>query len=186
MTNKELSRLRRSELLEILIAQGKEQERLSQQLSQTEEALRGRELAIEESGSLADAAVRLSDVMGAAQRAADLYTENVRRVLDQQQQESDKALSDAKAYAGQLVADAEKRVRSMLDTANDQAARILQNARTEAENITAQALAQAEQTRADAQIESEAILAAARQQAGMPAADAEEPKKRRGLFGRRS
>lgn len=186
MTNKELRKLRRTELLEILIAQGKEQDRLKQQLEATEETLRGRELAIEESGSLADAAIRLNDVMGAAQRAVDLYTENVKRVMDQQQQESDKALSDAQAHAAQLVSDAEKRVRTMMESANDQVARILQNARAEAERITAEANAAAEQTRADARIEYDAIIAGARQEAGLPTAEAEEPKKRRGLFGRRS
>lgn len=185
MTNKELSKLRRSELLEILIAQGKEQERLQQQLQQSEEALRGRQVAIEEAGSIADAAVRLNDVMGAAQRAVDLYTENVKRVMDQQQQESDKALADARAYAAQMVSEAEKRVRSMLTAAEAKAAQIQQNALSEADGILAEANAAAEQIRAGARGEVDALLADARLQAGIPTAE-EEPKKRRGLFGRRS
>lgn len=185
MTNKELSKLRRTELLEILIAQGKEQERLQQELTAAQEAVKARELAIGESGSIAEASLRLNDVVGAAQRAADLYTENVKRVMDQQQQESDRVLADAQSRSAQLLADADKRVRSMLDAANEQVARILQNARTEADRIAAEAASAAEQTLANARIEGETILQNARTEAGLPAAE-EQPKKRRGLFGRRS
>lgn len=87
MTDKELSKLRRTELLEILIAQGKENTALQEQLKQTEKALRNRELTIENTGSVAEVAFRLNDVVGSTQRAVDLYIENVKRVMEQQQPE---------------------------------------------------------------------------------------------------
>lgn len=185
MTDKQLSRLRRSELLEILLEQGREQERLQQELDTARQAVSQRELSIQESGSIADAAFRLNDVMGAAQRAADLYMENVRRNMDRQQQEADKALGDAQTRAAQISAEADKRMHQTLEAAGEQAARILANARAEAERITAEAEAAARQLLTEAGIQRDTILAGAWQEAGLTPPPKEQ-KKRRGLFGRRS
>ena len=185
MTDKQLSRLRRSELLEILLEQGREQERLQQELDAARQTVAQRELSIQESGSIADAAFRLNDVMGAAQRAADLYTENVKRNMDRQQQEADKALNDAQTYAAQISADADKRVHAALAAANEQAGRILANARAEADRITAEAEAAARRTLTDAGIQRDAILSGAWEQAGLTP-PAQDQKKRFGLFGRRN
>ena len=63
MTDKKLRKLRRHELLEILVEQGKQQERIQQELELSRQQLEQRQLNIEESGSIADAAFRLNDVM---------------------------------------------------------------------------------------------------------------------------
>lgn len=79
MTDKELHRLGRRELLELLLEQGKQMEALAQELEETKEKLRARTIAIEEAGSLAEASLRLSGVFQAAEEAASLYLENIRR-----------------------------------------------------------------------------------------------------------
>jgi len=143
MTDKELSKLRRTELLEILIAQGKENTALQEQLKQTEKALRNRELTIENTGSVAEVAFRLNDVVGFTQRAVDLYIENVKRVMEQQQEESTDVLNKARDYATQTVAYAQKRARALIGDAETQAAQILANAQAEADRIVAEANAAA-------------------------------------------
>ena len=55
MTDKELRRLHREDLLQILIAQQKQIEDLTAALEDSEKALQDRRVAIEESGSLAEA-----------------------------------------------------------------------------------------------------------------------------------
>lgn len=82
MTEKELRRLSRADLLELLVAQGKETQALRQQLEEAQAALRQREIELEQAGSIAEAALRLNDVFGAAQQAADQYLENI-RLLEQ-------------------------------------------------------------------------------------------------------
>ncbi|MFG6331734.1 MAG: DNA repair protein [Lachnospiraceae bacterium] len=79
MTEKELRRLKRAELLELLIAQTEETETLKAKLEQAEAKLASRELAVEEAGNLAEAALRLNGVFEAAQKTADQYLENIRR-----------------------------------------------------------------------------------------------------------
>lgn len=59
MTDKELRKLRRIELLELLVEQGEEMERLRGQLQKAQEALQERTIVIQKAGSLAEAALRL-------------------------------------------------------------------------------------------------------------------------------
>ena len=79
MTDKELRRLSRRELLEMLIMQMEENEKLSQELETAQEMLRKREIVIERAGSIAEAALALNGVFEAAQAAADQYMENIKR-----------------------------------------------------------------------------------------------------------
>ena len=62
MTDKELRRLSRSELLEMLIVQTEENSQLKIRLKQAEAQLRDRRIEIDKAGSLAEAAPRLSIV----------------------------------------------------------------------------------------------------------------------------
>lgn len=84
MTDKELHKLRRSELLEIMIEQGKEIERLQKCLSEAEDRLRDRKIVMDNAGSIAEAALRLNQIFEVAQQAADQYVESVRYLHDSQ------------------------------------------------------------------------------------------------------
>lgn len=79
MADRELKRLSRRELLEMLIAQGRENERLQAEITRLEELLSEREIHLSESGNIAEAALRLNGVFEAAQRAAEQYLENISR-----------------------------------------------------------------------------------------------------------
>ena len=89
MTDKELRRLSRSELLEMLIAQTEENSQLKIRLEQAEAQLRDRRIEIDKAGSLAEAALSLNGVFQAAEAAAQQYLENIQRISSQQ---------DAKKY----------------------------------------------------------------------------------------
>ena len=79
MTEKELLKLKKSELLEIMLAQSKEIDSLREQLAEAEEKLASRRIAIKESGSIAEASLKLTQIFEEAQKAADLYLENVKK-----------------------------------------------------------------------------------------------------------
>ena len=78
MTDKELRKLRRGELLEMLLEQTKENERLKKQLADLKAQLENREIILKRSGSIAEAALKLNGVFEAAQKAADQYLENIK------------------------------------------------------------------------------------------------------------
>ncbi len=78
MTDKELKRLSRAELLEMLIEQMKENEDLRSQLEEANKKLDNRKIIIENSGSIAEAALKLNGVFEAAEKAAEQYLENIK------------------------------------------------------------------------------------------------------------
>lgn len=80
MTDRELRKLKRAELLEMMIAQNKEIELLREKLMRAEEKLKEREIRIGKAGSIAEAALQLNHIFEDAQRAADQYLENVYRI----------------------------------------------------------------------------------------------------------
>lgn len=86
MTERELKKLSRLELLELLLAEMKENERLSKELEEAKAALDEQRIIIENSGSLAEAALRLSGIFEAADKAAKLYLSN----LDGKSEETEK------------------------------------------------------------------------------------------------
>lgn len=78
MTEKELRRLSRMDLLEMLLEQSREVERLQKELETVKNQLSDRRIMEQESGSIAEASLKLNKVFEAAQQAADQYLENIR------------------------------------------------------------------------------------------------------------
>ena len=78
MTDKDLRKLSRADLLSLMLAQSKEIDRLKAELADARKQLEDRHLLLEKSGSLADASLAIFHVLEDAQKAADLYLENVR------------------------------------------------------------------------------------------------------------
>ena len=118
MTDKELRRLSRSELLEMLIAQTEENSQLKIRLEQAEAQLRDRRIEIDKAGSLAEAALSLNGVFQAAEAAAQQYLENIERISGQQdaicrdmkeqaKQEAAEIRQEAQAYSEKAHAEAE-------------------------------------------------------------------------------
>ena len=82
MTDKELRKLSRAELLEMLIQQTERNEELEAELKKAKTELRNRAITIENAGSLAEAALQINGVFEAADRAAKQYLRNVQRMAE--------------------------------------------------------------------------------------------------------
>lgn len=85
MTDRELKKLSRADLLELLLAESRENEQLRAQLAEANARLASRQIEIENAGSIAEAALQLNGVFQAAQAAAEQYLENIRRIAEEQQ-----------------------------------------------------------------------------------------------------
>lgn len=86
MTDENLRKLKRAELLELLIEQGEELERTRERLRRAEEALTDRQLKLQTAGTMAEAALKLNDVFAAADRAAQDYLASVQAMKVEQEQ----------------------------------------------------------------------------------------------------
>ena len=91
MTPKELRRLSRRELLEMLIVQTRKVETLERQLAEANQKLNDKMIIIENSGSLADAVMQLNGVFEAAQNAAQQYLDNIRMRSEAAAQSNEKS-----------------------------------------------------------------------------------------------
>ena len=96
MTDKELRKLKRTDLLELLIEQSKEVESLKKRIGELEAELADRRLLIYRSGSIAEAALKLNGVFEAAEAAAQEYLENIRRISEEKTQEAAGASGDGR------------------------------------------------------------------------------------------
>lgn len=88
MNKKDLKRLRRRDLLEMLLDLTKENEQLRKINKQLEAVIEDRTITQLEAGTLAEAALRLNGVFQAAQDACDQYTHNVQTRCQQMEEET--------------------------------------------------------------------------------------------------
>lgn len=82
MDRQEMMHLSRLDLLELLLMQSKEIDRLKAQLEEANRKLADRHFVFERCGSLAEAAAAVNGVFEAAQKAADDYLYNVQKMSD--------------------------------------------------------------------------------------------------------
>ena len=118
MTDNELRKLSRGELLKMLIAQAEENKSLRERLEKAEAQLADRQIKIEQAGSLAEASLALNGVFQAADDAARQYLENI-EMLSRQQDEICRGIQEeAERKATLLLKEAEgykKRVKEEAD-----------------------------------------------------------------------
>lgn len=113
MTDRELQRLRREDLLQILIGQQKQIQDLTEALRKAEAALVSRKIELGNSGSIAEAALKMNSVFEAADRAAEDYKARVKELADKKLAEAEAKSRDAQAKfdeAARLLATARNRV----------------------------------------------------------------------------
>lgn len=130
MKERELKHLSRAELLELLLAQTKENERLSAELEQAQSELADRRLRLQEAGSLAQAAIEINGVMEAAQAAAQQYLENICLMEEETRQQCEQMLADAEKKAARVRQDLLKDART---EASQLTQKLLEDARVKAE-----------------------------------------------------
>ena len=76
----DLSRLKKKDLLEIMLKQGEEIDSLRAQIEELQAKLDEKELKISQAGSIAQASLAITNIFEEAQKAADVYLQNVRRI----------------------------------------------------------------------------------------------------------
>ena len=84
MTEKDLRRLSRSDLLELLLAQRRDNEQLRCILDQTQAQLAERTIRIDKAGSIAEASLQLSGIFNAAQDSCQYYLETIKLLSERQ------------------------------------------------------------------------------------------------------
>lgn len=105
MEKKELKKISRKELLELMLKQAERIKDLETELDKVNRELENKKLKIKESGSIAEASLKLNDMFESAQKSIDEYIlnveENMRKkeeaILKEAQKEKRRIVSEAKA-----------------------------------------------------------------------------------------
>ncbi len=90
MTEKELKKLNRYQLLELLILQTERADKLQARLDETESQLNNLDIQISSLGSIAEASLQLSGVFQSAQDAADMYINAAKKRAEEIEKEAHK------------------------------------------------------------------------------------------------
>lgn len=135
MAEKELRRMSRPELIEIIYALKSNEESLQKKNAHLEEQLNDRTIQISEAGSIAEAALQLNDIFSTAQAAADDYLTSIKAANVSMEEEQKAAAKEAE----RVVAEAQAQAEQIVAEANAEAARIMTMAKEEADNTLSEA-----------------------------------------------
>ena len=141
MTDKELQKLSRSALLEMLLEQSRENDRLRAQVEELARQLSDRQFKIDQAGSIAEASMQINQVFESAQAAAEQYLENIWALSGRQEQICRQLEEESTQKANALLAETERKCRTMEAATTEKCARMTKEAEESADRIWADAQA---------------------------------------------
>lgn len=111
MTDKELRKLSRANLLEMLVEMKKENDELTKKLEAAQNELNSRKIKLSKAGSIAEASLELNGVFEAAEKAAAQYLENLADATKNQQEYRDRMEAETHERCKKMIARTEAKCR---------------------------------------------------------------------------
>ena len=105
MISKELKKLNRRELVDIIYQLKKNEEQMQEQIAALEAELQDRRIHLSVAGSIAEAATDITGIFSVAQSTADLYLREVASMKADAQKECEKMIEEAKKKVESIMAD---------------------------------------------------------------------------------
>lgn len=107
MVSKELRRLSRRELVDIIYQLKKDEQELRDKITAMEESLMDKEIRISVAGSIAEAATDITQIFSVAQRTADLYLREITAMKEDTEKQCAAMVEDAKKQTEKILSDGE-------------------------------------------------------------------------------
>lgn len=111
MTEKDLKKLNRKQLLELLLLQTQKADQLQIQLDEAMQKLNDKTIIHTKAGSIAEAALKLNGVFSAAEEAALQYVDNVRKQQENELLIHRQTAKESERLAAKMLADTESKCR---------------------------------------------------------------------------
>ena len=109
MISKELKRLSRRELVDIIYQLKKNEQDMQEEIESLKTELQDKRIRISTAGSIADAAMSVTNVFSAAQMTADLYLREISCMREDTEKECAKKVEEAEKKVRDILADGEKK-----------------------------------------------------------------------------
>ena len=133
MTEKELKKLSRADLLEMLIDQSKELQKTQRILRKAEAKLGERRIAINEAGSIAEAALRLNGIFEAAQASCEQYMENIQNLSSHQEEIIKQREEESMRKCAAMLDETQKRCSALEAETKEKCSQMLAKAKADSE-----------------------------------------------------
>ena len=104
--SKELKRLSRRELVDIIYQLKKEEQEKQEKIAALEAALAEKRLRIASAGSVAEAAAEITQLLSTVQATADLYLQEIASMKEDTKKECAQLLAEAQQQADKILAEA--------------------------------------------------------------------------------
>ena len=109
MISKELKRLSRRELVDVIYQLKKNEEQMREQIAALEAELQDRRIHLSVAGSIAEAATDITGIFSVAQSTADLYLHEISSMKEETAKECEKMIEEAKKKVETIIADGKAR-----------------------------------------------------------------------------
>ena len=109
MINKELKHLSRRELVDIIYQLKKNEQEMQEEIESLKNELGDKRIRISTAGSIADAAISVTNVFSTAQMAADIYLREISNMKEDTEKECAKKIEDADKKVKETLADGQKK-----------------------------------------------------------------------------
>ena len=127
MTDRQLRKQSRLNLLKMLLEEKKENESLREQLQEAQQKLQQRQLDMDQAGTLADASLKLSGIFEAAELACQQYTENIRNLSGRQEEICRKMEQETRAKCDKMLDHARQMSRAYWDEYTEKCSRYMRS-----------------------------------------------------------
>ena len=108
MVSKELKKLSRRELVDIIYQLKKNEQLLRDEIASLQEALQDKRIHLSTAGSIAEAAISITNIFSSAQTTADLYLQEIACMKQGAEIECVKIIDKAKQQAAEMIAESEE------------------------------------------------------------------------------
>ena len=110
MISKEIKRLSRRELVDILYQLKKNEQEMQAEIELLKNELQDKRIRISNAGSIADAAVAVTNMFSTAQMTADLYLREIACMKEEAEKECAKKLADAESKVKEILSEGDKKL----------------------------------------------------------------------------
>lgn len=108
MISKELKKLNRRELVDVIYQLKKNEEQLQEQIAALEAELQDRRIHLSAAGSISEAATEITGIFSVAQSTADLYLREIAAMKEDTEKKCEKMIEDAKKRVATIKASGQK------------------------------------------------------------------------------
>lgn len=108
MISKELKKLNRRELVDVIYQLKKNEEQMQEQIAALEAELQDRRIHLSVAGSIAEASTDITGIFSVAQSTADLYLHEIASMKEDAQSECERMIEEAKKKVETIMADGKR------------------------------------------------------------------------------